>query len=144
MRWLIAASMLIVAVAAVADERKPTPPAKGTTIYQTDKYGNVQYNKQSWVVKDDGRLIEVSPYGREQSHEQQYVTKKNRVYHADSTGRIQHNKPSYTVGADGRVIPNDPYGNPQYQRPQYVIKDSTVYRADAAGRATEPAYKIDK
>ena len=89
-------------------------------------------------------MIEVSPYGREESHKQQYVIKDNRVYHADAAGNIKHNKPSWTVGKDGRVMQNDVLGNPQYHKPQYIIEDAKVYAAGVTGQAKRPAFAIKK
>jgi len=136
--------MVGLATSAVAQQKAPPPPEKGTRIYQTDPYGRVQHNQPSWVVKENGRLVEVSRYGSEQSHKQQYVIKDNRVYHADFAGRVQHNKPSYSMEENGRVIQNSPYGQPQYNQPQYVVEGSKVYAADAYGRPTQQAYKIER
>jgi hypothetical protein len=104
----------------------------------------VQHHQPSWVVKDGGRLVEVSPYGREQPQQQQYVIEGNRVYHADFAGRVQHNKPSYSVGKDGRVIQNDAYGRPQHNQPQYVVEGSKVYAADQFGRPKQQAFRVEK
>jgi hypothetical protein len=37
--------------------------AKEQRIYQTDKYGNIQYNKPSYTVKESGRIVEVDKFG---------------------------------------------------------------------------------
>ncbi len=37
--------------------------AKEQRIYQTDKYGNIQYNKSSYTVKDSGRIVETDKFG---------------------------------------------------------------------------------
>ena len=144
MRYVASAFLSLTALIAAAEEPTTPPATKGSKIYQTDAYGRIRYDKPSWVVKEDGRLIEVSPYGREESHKQQYVIKDNRVQHADGTGQVQHNKPSWTLGKDGRVIQNDALGNPQYHKPQYIIEDGKVYAADVTGQAKRPAYEIKK
>ena len=140
-RW-IAVSMAMVAVTAGAAEPKSVAPPVGTRIYQTDAYGRVQHNQPSWVVKEGGRLVEVSPYGSEQSHKQQYVIKGNQVHQADFAGRVQHNKPSYTVEKDGRVLQTDPYGHPQYNAPQYKVDGTKVYAADQYGNEKQQACEI--
>jgi hypothetical protein len=142
MRTLIAICMALAAVAAIAEEPKTAVPAKGTEIYQTDKYGRIRHDQPSWVVKENGRIVEVSPYGHEQSQKQQYKIEGDRVYHADFAGRIQYSKPSYTVGKDGRVIQTDPYGHPQYNAPQYKVDGSKVYEADQFGHVKQQAYEI--
>ena len=144
MKCMVTILLCLTALPVAAVEPTTPPATKGTKIYQTDAYGRIRYDKPSWVVKEDGRLIEVSPYGREESHKQQYVIKDNRVHHADGTGQVQHNKPSWTVGKDGRVIQNDVLGNPQYHKPQYVNEDGKVYATDATGQVKRPAYEIKK
>jgi len=144
MRYVASVFLSLMALIAAAEEPTTPPATKGTKIYQTDAYGHIRYDKPSWVVKDNGRMIEVSPYGREESHKQQYVIKDNRVYHADAVGNIKHNKPSWTVGKDGRVMQNDVLGNPQYHKPQYIIEDAKVYAAGVTGQAKRPAFAIKK
>ena len=144
MRYVASAFLSLTALIAAAEEPTTPPATKGSKIYQTDAYGRIRYDKPSWVVKEDGRLIEVSPYGREESHKQQYVIKDNRVHHADGTGQVQHDKASWTVDKDGRVIQNDVFGNPQYHKPQYVNKDGKVNETDATGHVKTPAFEIKK
>lgn len=136
--------MACVATVAEAQQKPPVPPEKGTRIYQTDQYGNVQHHQPSWVVKENGRLVEVSPFGQEQSHKQQYKIDGSRVYPTDYAGRVQYNKPSYEVGKDGHVVQMSPTGRPQYNEPQFVVEGSKVYAADKYGRPRQQAYKIER
>jgi len=71
--------------------------AADTTIYETDKYGNIQYHKPRLVVKGD------------------------RVYQADKFGGIQYDKPGYKIKGD-RIYPVDKFGNVQYDKPGKVKK----------------------
>lgn len=127
-----------------AQQKPPALPEKGTRIYQTDAYGRVRYNQPSWVVKENGRMVEVSPYGSEQSHKQQYKIEWDRVYHADYAGRVQYNKPSFAVGKDGHVVQMSPYGRPQYNEPQYKVDGSKVYATDQYGRERQQAFKVER
>ena len=141
----VATLMLVVlacvATVAEAQQKPPAPPEKGTRIYQTDHYGRVQHHKPSWVVKENGRLVEVSPIGSEQSHKQQYKIDGSRVYPTDYAGRVQYNKPSYEVGKDGHVVQMSTTGRPQYNDPQFVVKGSKVYAADTYGRERQQAFE---
>ena len=90
-RWIFigcitAVSILLVGTSSAAEKR----------IYQTDSYGNVQYNKPSYTVRQDGRVIETDPYGNKQYHKQQYQIKDGKVYQTDSVGNIQYHKPGFT------------------------------------------------
>jgi hypothetical protein len=67
--------------------------AKEKRIYQTDPYGNIQYNKPSYEVRKDGRVIENDPYGNKQYHKPQYQIKGNEIYQMDGYGNILYNKP---------------------------------------------------
>jgi hypothetical protein len=141
---MVMALVVISATApALAQQPSQPPPAKGTRIYQTDQYGKVRHDQPSWVVKENGRIVEVSPYGHEQSHKQQYKVEGDRVYQADFAGRIQYNKPSYSVEKDGRVIQQSPYGHPQYDAPQFIVEGSKVYAADKYGRPKQPAFQVE-
>ena len=143
--WMVMALVVLgVAAPVMAQQPSQPPPAKGTRIYQTDQYGKVRHDQPSWVVKENGRIVEVSPYGHEQSQKQQYKVEGNRVYPTDYAGRIQYNKPSYSVEKDGRVIQQSPYGHPQYDAPQFVVKGSEVYAADKYGYERQPAFKIEQ
>jgi len=144
MKCVVTLLMCVTALSVAAEEPKTLPVTNGTRIYQAGPSGQIRYDKPSWLVKDNGRMIEVSPYGREESHKQQYVIKDNRVYHADAVGNIKHNKPSWTVGKDGHVMQNDVLGNPQYHKPQYIIEDAKVYAAGVTGQAKRPAFAIKK
>ena len=60
--------------------------AADVAIYQTDKFGNVQYHKPHLVVKGD------------------------RIYQADKFGNIQYHKPGFKV-EKGTVVPVNIHGD---------------------------------
>ena len=39
-------------------------------VFQTDAYGRIRYNQPSYSVGEDGRIVEVDPYGNKQHHKQ--------------------------------------------------------------------------
>ena len=55
-------------------------------IYQTDSLGNIQYNKPSYTLQKDGRIIETDAVG----NKQQYQIKGDKTYPVDSLGTIQY------------------------------------------------------
>ena len=65
-------------------------------IYQTDRYGNIEYNKPSYTVKDNGRVIEADKYGNQLYNRDGYQIKGDRIYQTDKYGNIQYHKPSLT------------------------------------------------
>lgn len=65
-----------------------------TALYATDSVGNIQYHKEHLVIKDDGRIVTVSPNGNTQYHKQQYKVVDGKVKPIDSTGNIQYHKPA--------------------------------------------------
>lgn len=73
--------------------------AEDVRIYQTDKYGHIQYSKPSYVISSAGRVVQADAYGNKQYTKQQY--------------QILNNK----------IIPVDAYGNRQYTKPALVIED---------------------
>jgi hypothetical protein len=70
--------------------------AEEKRIYQTDTYGNIQYNKPSYTVKSDGRILETDVYGNKLFNHQQYQIKGDKIYQRDAVGNIQFNKPQFT------------------------------------------------
>jgi len=78
----------LVTMPAHADEKR---------IYQTDSIGNIQYNKPSQTIQNDGRIIQTVPIGNKQYDKQQYQIKGDRVYQSDSAGNIQYNKPQLKI-----------------------------------------------
>ena len=66
-------------------------------IYQTDSHGNIQYNKPSRTIQNDGRIIQTDPIGNKQYDKQQYQIKGDKVYQTDSVGNIQYNKPQLKI-----------------------------------------------
>lgn len=65
-------------------------------IYQADRYGNIEYNKPSYTVKDNGRVIEPDKYGNQLYNKDGYQIKGNRIYQTDKYGNVQQHKPSLT------------------------------------------------
>ena len=66
-------------------------------IYQTDSVGNIQHQKPSYTVRNDGRVIQTDPYGNKQYHKQQFQIKGDKIYQTDSVGNIQYNKPHQII-----------------------------------------------
>jgi hypothetical protein len=66
-------------------------------IYQTDSVGNIQYNKLSQTIQNDGRIIQTDPVGNKQYDQQQYQIKGDKVYQTDSVGNIQYDKPQQRI-----------------------------------------------
>jgi hypothetical protein len=71
--------------------------AEEQRIYQTGSIGNIQYNKPSHIIQNDGRIIEADPIGNKQYDKQQYQIKGDKVYQTDTVGNIQYNKPQQTI-----------------------------------------------
>jgi hypothetical protein len=67
--------------------------AEDPRIYQTDSFGNIQYNKPSYTIRTDGRIIETDPLGNKQYHKPQYQIKGDKIYQTDTFGNIQYSKP---------------------------------------------------
>jgi hypothetical protein len=78
----------LISLCAYADEER---------IYQTDSIGNIQYNKPSQTIQNDGRIIQTDPYGNKQYNKQQYQIKSDKVYQTDLVGNIQYNKPQLKI-----------------------------------------------
>jgi hypothetical protein len=73
-----------------------TTAAAENRIYQTDKYGNIEYNKPAYSVQDNGRVIEADKYGNPLYNKDGYQIKGDRIYQTDKYGNIQYHKPSLT------------------------------------------------
>lgn len=78
----------LLTLSAHADEKR---------IYQTDSLGNIQYNKPSYTIQENGRIIQTDPIGNKQYHKQQYQIKDDTIYQTDSLGNIQHDKPQQKI-----------------------------------------------
>jgi hypothetical protein len=102
-------------------------------VYQSDSMGDIKYNKPSYVVQENGRIIEVNPAGRIQYHKKQYQIKGQTIYQVNSIGDIKYNKPSYTIQKDGRIIEVNPAGRVQYHKQQYLMKDGKIYQINSTG-----------
>ena len=107
-------------------------------MYQTDAYGRIQHNKPSYSVEENGRIVEVDPYGNKQHYEQQYIIRKVRVYETNSCDRTHYHKPSCNVGTAGwssRLTPT-------------ATSDTTsrrkVYETDAYGQVRQQKFEIKK
>jgi hypothetical protein len=71
--------------------------AEDKRIYQTDSLGNIQYNKPSYTIQENGRVIQTDPIGNKQYNKQQYQIKGDTAYQTDSVGNIQHDKPQQKI-----------------------------------------------
>ena len=71
--------------------------AEEAKVYQQDEVGNIQYNKSSAVIQNDGRIIETDSVGNKQYHKQQYIVKGSKIYQTDSVGNIQYHKPQAVI-----------------------------------------------
>jgi predicted RNA-binding protein len=137
MRTLIATCLALIAVAAMAEEPKTAAPAEGTRIYQTDRYGNVQYHKPSLVVKENGRIQPVDPYGNTQFSKPGFQVQGNKVYATDKLGnRLEQ---TYAIQGD-KVYETDKYGNTRGQA--YAVKGDKVFATDKFGNTREQAYEV--
>jgi len=140
---------------AVSEEPRRAPLAKDAKVYQTDKYGNVQYHKPSYAVQPDGKIMEVDPYGNRMQQqyeikgnqvyttdkfgnrlESSFVVKDNKVHRTDKYGNVQHHEPSHTIQPDGKVMKVDAYGKRQQQ--SYEIKSDRQGRTDAVNGKSSP------
>jgi acyl CoA:acetate/3-ketoacid CoA transferase alpha subunit len=84
MRLSILCALMMSAVTSHAAEQR---------IYQTDKYGNIQYQKPSYALQKDGRVVELDKFGNKQYQKSQYQIRGDRVHQTDKYGNIQYNKP---------------------------------------------------
>jgi hypothetical protein len=50
--------------------------------------GNIQYNKPSYTIQKDGRIIQTDLVGNKQYDKQQYQIKGDKTYPVDSVGNI--------------------------------------------------------
>ena len=139
------AMVVFVSLTAVSEEPRQAPPAKEAKVYQTDKIGNVQYHKPSQVVRPDGKVMQVDPYGNrlQQQYEVRgdkvyatdslgnrsgpsFVVQGDKIYQTDKYGNVQHHKTSIAVAPDGKATEVDPYGNRGQQK--------AAIRGDRPGR----------
>ena len=65
--------------------------------YQQDAVGNIQHQKSSYVVQNDGRIIETDTIGNKLYHKQQYKMKDGKIYQTNSLGNIQYHKPQLVI-----------------------------------------------
>ena len=66
-------------------------------VYQTDKYGNIQYHLPSYTIQDNGRIVETDKFGNKQLHKDQWVIQDDKIKPTDKFGNVQQHKPSMTV-----------------------------------------------
>lgn len=86
-RALLTCSTLL-AIPAHADEVR---------IYQTDKYGHIQYSKPSLTIRADGRVIQTDPYGNKMYSKQQYQIAGDKIVPVSALGYRQHSKPALVI-----------------------------------------------
>ena len=77
---------ILITSSAHADEKR---------IYQTDTIGNIQYNKPSYTIQNNGRIIQTDPIGNKQYDKQQYQIKGDKIYQSDTVGNIHYDKPQF-------------------------------------------------
>jgi hypothetical protein len=70
--------------------------AEDVRIYQTDKYGHIQYSKPSYTVRADGRVIQTDPYGNKLYSKQQYQIRGDKIVPVSALGYRQYSKPAYS------------------------------------------------
>jgi len=77
------AMVVFMPLTAASEEPRQAPPAKEAKVYQTDKLGNIQYHEPSQVVRPDGKVMQVDPFGNRL--QQQYEVRGDKVYATVST-----------------------------------------------------------
>ena len=119
---IIGATLMLVASAQAADP----------LVHEQDAYGNTRYDRPSYSVRDDGRLMETDPHGQKQHHKDQFQWKGDRLYVMDPVSGIRYDKPHYRLEKNGRLIETDPYGVRNHDR-QWQLKDGKLYAVDPSG-----------
>lgn len=66
-------------------------------IYQTDKYGNIEYNKPSYTFPDNGQIVETDKFGNKQYHKDQWQIQGDKIKPLDKYGNVLPHKPSFTI-----------------------------------------------
>ena len=66
--------------------------AKEQRVYQTDKFGNIQYHLPSYTVEDNGRIVETDKFGNKQYHKDGYQIKGDKIQGVDRFGNVQPSK----------------------------------------------------
>ncbi len=66
--------------------------AKDQRVYQTDKFGNIQYHLPSYTVEDNGRIVETDKFGNKQYHKDGYQIKGDKIQGVDGFGNVQPSK----------------------------------------------------
>jgi len=86
---------LIVAISILFAPLSSAAQEKERRIYQADSLGNIRYNKPSWTVQSDGRVIETNQYGEKMHHRQQYKIIGDQIVATDVVGNPQWHKPRF-------------------------------------------------
>jgi len=60
--------------------------AEDTRVYQTDKYGHIQYHKPSLTIRTDGRVIQTDAHGNKLYHKQQYQITGDKIVPVNAIG----------------------------------------------------------
>ena len=71
--------------------------AKEQRIYQTDRFGNIQYNKPSYTIQENGRIVETDRFGNKQYQNGRYQIKADKIQAVDRFGNVQPNKPGFSI-----------------------------------------------
>ena len=61
-------------------------------VYEADSYGRVRYDKPSWILEKDGRVVQTDAYGNKRYDRPQYKVDGVKVYETDAYGRVQQQK----------------------------------------------------
>ncbi len=117
--------------------------AQEKRVYQTDRFGSIQYHKPGYAILSDGRIIETDSTGTKQYHKPQYKIKDGTVYAADG-GSIQYHKPSLSIQSDGKIFQKDRFGNILHHKEHYIQKNDMIYQADQFGSIQyhKPGFKV--
>ena len=73
------------------------PATAEKRVYQTDKYGNIQYHLPSYTIQENGRIVETDKFGNKQLHKDQWVIQGDKIKPTDKFGNVRQHKPSMTV-----------------------------------------------
>lgn len=71
--------------------------AKEQRVYQTDKFGNIQYHLPSYTIEANGRIVETDKFGNKQYHKDGYQIKDDKIQEVDRFGKVQPSKHRFSI-----------------------------------------------
>lgn len=71
--------------------------AEDVRVYQTDKYGHIQYHKPSLTITTKGRVIQTDAHGNKLYHKQQYQIAGDNIVPVSALGYRQYSKPALVI-----------------------------------------------